>query len=414
MLSLSVFSIASVGASSDDYSVLLSDQIEFRKEFGLDTSLPKLKKLNTIEKGSQANEFQVPLIDEELKELKERFIIQTEEVPKVKGYLEKKYKADSFSIYIDQSAGGEIVVKFKEGKFLPTDHSFINNELKKVSTKLNYRIENTKYTEQELDQFSSELWSKIDEFSVKFDTTSVDVINETLIIGLEDYTEENVAKLQQELKGYPVNFIQVAKPTDSRSPYGGERLTMSSGGTCSAGYYAMSGTSRYLVTAGHCSRDFDDTTGNPIYYYNDVYNYGAFRVGVINKIRYGGSADAASVTTDAVNANSYININGAIRKMTSSQARYGDTVGQAVCVTGQYSSNCGTLQSKNVSYTVDGSYFSNIRGSSASVISGDSGGTVYNSFQYLGVVKGYAGSYKLTYSQIGEVNYHLGLSTYLQ
>lgn len=160
MLSLTIFTIASAGANSNDYLVPLSEQLEFRKEFGLDTSLSKLETVNKLKQFSKTNEFQVPLTDEEENELKERFVTQTEEIPKVKSYLEKKYQAGNVSLYIDQSTGGEIVIRLKEAKASLTDSSSIKDELKKVSTKLNYRIEKSEYTEQELDKLSSELWSK--------------------------------------------------------------------------------------------------------------------------------------------------------------------------------------------------------------------------------------------------------------
>lgn len=102
--------------------------------------------------------------------------------------------------------------------------------------------------------------------------------------------------------------------------------------------------------------------------------------------------------------------------MTSSQARNGDTVGQSVCRVGYASgqSQCGTLKSKNVGYTISGASFSGLRGTNLSSTNGDSGGTVYNSYQYLGVTKGSGGGYTHVYTQLGNINYDLGLSTYLK
>lgn len=77
-------------------------------------------------------------------------------------------------------------------------------------------------------------------------------------------------------------------------------------------------------------------------------------------------------------------------------------------------SQCGTLKRKNVSYTIAGTAFTELRGTYLTSTGGNSGGTMYNSFQYLGINKGSGGGYTQLYSQIREINYSLGLSTYLQ
>lgn len=395
----------------------LSQQIEFRKEFGLETDIEKIKLLNKDIKLQEESNFEVPLTKAEEKKLEERFKIQNEYIPKIKRLLDEKYGSENFTLYINQENQGEIVIKLKKinnHKKTTAQKNSMINELKGVGPMFSYAIEDSTYSETDLNNISEQIWKKKGQQSLDIDSTSVDVINEKVIVGIINYTLEKEQTIKSAYEDFPLEVIQIDSPDNHRSAYGGEKISNNRGYSCSAGYYAKSGNNHYLITAGHCSRTYSG--GKATLHYSDTYKYGTTTLGKVSSIRYGGSMDALSISVGASNANSNVNINGAVRKMTSSQARNGDTVGQSVCRVGYASgkSQCGTLKSKNVSYSIDGASFSGLRGSNLSSTKGDSGGTVYNSFQYLGITKGTGGGHTHVYSQIGNINAELGLSTYLQ
>lgn len=406
-------------SSATEITPGLSEQIEFRKEFGLETNLDKIKSLNQNIKLHAESNFEIPLTKAEEEELDERFKIQNKYIPKIRKHLDGKYKNEDFTLYINQENKGEIVIKLKQAsghKNATEQKDSMVIELKSVGPMFSYRVEDGNYSESDLDKISEQIWEKKDQQNLDFDSTSVDVINEKVIVGIIDYTLEKERQLRLAFEDFPLEVVQVDPPNNHRGSYGGEKIVNSRGGACSSGYYAKSGSNHYLITAGHCSRSYNASTGVVTNHTSDTYKYGTTSLGKVNSIRFGGKIDALTISVSSSNANSNININGAVRKMSSSQARDGDTVGQAVCKLGYATgkSQCGTLKSKNVGYTISGAAFSGLRGTNLTSTSGDSGGTMYNSFQYLGINKGSGGGYTQVYSQIGEINYSLGLSTYLQ
>ncbi|EAD4044963.1 hypothetical protein UI35_15610, partial [Listeria monocytogenes] len=90
------------------------EQIEFRKEFGLETNIDKIKLLNQNVKLHEDSNFEIPLTKAEEEELEERFKIQNEYIPKIKKLLDEKYKNEDFTLYINQENKGEIVIKLKQ------------------------------------------------------------------------------------------------------------------------------------------------------------------------------------------------------------------------------------------------------------------------------------------------------------
>lgn len=395
--------------SEKNYDKLPQHVIEFRKEFGFTADLNEVLEISSNYKNIN-NEFGVPLSPDEIENLKGRQDIQDRILPNVQATLMTNLKKEDYSIYIDQKDNGKIVVKLKD---FNNNIDKVKNNIEKKITKSNLndiKFENANYTEDELDIIAEIILKDAKSHKVKIDSVSVDTINEKLIIGLINYQQENALELLEFYKEYPIEVIKVDEPGDHRTAYGGERLDKSRGGSCSAGYYAKKGTSYFLITAGHCSRTWDGQEAT--YHYSDVYDYNGDKLGSVNNIGYGGSIDALTISVSSSKANRTVNINGGLRNMTSYEQRDADVVGQTVCMVGQYNSTCSTLKSKNVSYSRDGSWFSRLRGSSYSTQGGDSGGTVYSSFKYLGINKGSGGGYSGNYTQIGEINTLWGLTGY--
>ncbi len=157
------------------------EQIEFRKEFGLETNIDKIKLLNQNVKLHEDSNFEIPLTKAEEEELEERFKIQNEYIPKIKKLLDEKYKNEDFTLYINQENKGEIVIKLKqasEHEKVTVQKDTMVNELKSVGPMFNYRIEDGNYSESDLNKISEQMWEKKGQQNLDFDSTSVDVINE--------------------------------------------------------------------------------------------------------------------------------------------------------------------------------------------------------------------------------------------
>ncbi len=395
---------------------LFQKSLSFREEFGL--SLEKQHVLNVINSQTEQEyyEYGVPLTPDEEKEIGRRIELQETIVPQIIQVLEQKgqLQDSDYTLYIDQKNGGKIVLKLKQDLLSKAKLGLLQSTLSAVNLDQEVIFQEAIYTEQDLDNISEKILEIGKSQEMTIDSISVDVIEENIIIGLVDYSVDREKELTTYLSGVPIKVIQVEPPSDNRAPYGGEIISNSRGSHCSTGYYATKGSAYYLVTAGHCSRTWNNSTKKATFHYSDVYSKNGERLGQVSQIEYGGSVDALTVTVNSSTANSYININGASRKMTSFEARNTDVVGQVVCKTGyKTGSTCSTLQSKNVSLSMSGAWFTKLRGSSYTSDSGDSGGTVYANAKYLGVHKGTGGGYKL-YSQIGEVNHVLGLTPYLK
>ncbi|WPK13514.1 S1 family peptidase [Lysinibacillus louembei] len=412
VLVISILGGSSISLANND-TPSINEQIKFRESFGLDNNIDKIKLLNQNDKQGKGRIFEVPLTEKETMELMERFEVQNNNLPKIKKMLNEKFNQENVTMYIDQSKGGEVVVKLKNyhQKSASTE---LFKELKSINLTIPYRIEEAFYSEEDLNAISDAIWAKKAELNLDFDSTRVDVVNEKIIIGIVEYSTIKEEELLKIFNNYPIEVEQIESPRNFRGPYGGELIVTSRGNTCSTGYYATSGSNYYLVTAGHCSILYDKVTTKQTTYYTDVYKYGTTTLGQVSSIRHTGYVDALTIKVPSSMVNSNIYLNGAVRKMTSSQARNADIVGQAVCKTGKTTFvTCGTLISKNTSYEVWGNQFIGMRSTNLHAEHGDSGGTVYNNFQYLGIIKGTHGGY-VTYTHIAEINRELSLSTYLQ
>lgn len=249
----------------------LSEQIEFRKEFGLEIDIEKIKTLNQNIKLHEESNFEIPLTKIEEEELEERFKIQNEYIPKIREFLNKKYKNEDITLYINQENKGEIIIKLKndsEHKKTTGQRDSMVNELKSVGPMFSYKVENSTYSESDLDNISEQIWEKKERKNLDFDSTSVDVINERVIVGIIDYTLEKEQKIKSVFQDFPLEVMQIDPPDNHGSAHGGEKIVNSRGYSCSAGYYAKSGSNYYLITAGHCSRTY--ASGKATLYYSDT------------------------------------------------------------------------------------------------------------------------------------------------
>lgn len=181
---------------------------------------------------------------------------------------------------------------------------------------------------------------------------------------------------------------------------GGDTISTSVGGRCSVGFNAVSGRTRYIITAGHCTK-LGGTWSGP----------DGTAIGPVAKSTFPGhdfglvevTSKAWQQTHDVDSANGYLNVAG-----TAPAA-----VGDQVCLSGSTSGyHCGQVEAVNetVNYG-DGDIVNGLTRTNMCAEAGDSGGSIMSGTQAQGTLSGGSGGCLLggqTYYQpIQEV-----LSTY--
>jgi streptogrisin C len=181
---------------------------------------------------------------------------------------------------------------------------------------------------------------------------------------------------------------------------GGDTISTSVGGRCSVGFNAVSGRTRYIITAGHCTK-LGGTWSGP----------DGTAIGPVAKSTFPGhdfglvevTSKAWQQTHDVDSADGYLNVAG-----TAPAA-----VGDQVCLSGSTSGyHCGQVEAVNetVNYG-DGDIVNGLTRTNMCAEAGDSGGSIMSGTQAQGTLSGGSGGCLLggqTYYQpIQEV-----LSTY--
>lgn len=241
---------------------------------------------------------------------------------------------------------------------------------------------------------------------------STDIINQTVTIGIAKTTKANVDFIKSYFKGMPISITEVTDPPTDTAVRGGEEIISTNNRGCSIGFGAKDSSGQYyVITAAHCSRIQNTSTGGWVYLSGQGWNYNGTYLGhASSRWSYYGMSDAMGIAVTNVTVKE-MNLNGGLRTINGFQNSSNDVVGQVVCKTGHTTKvTCGKLTSRNVGYSVDGSTFFNLRGATATNTKGDSGGTVYSDYTVLGIVKGAAPGYPLVYSHVGNIANDLGIT----
>ena len=171
-----------------------------------------------------------------------------------------------------------------------------------------------------------------------------------------------------------------ARPVPLADLHGGDTITSSEGGRCSLGFNAISGRTRYVITAGHCTKlggTWSGPDGQPI--------------GPVAKSSFPGHdfgiVEVASTDwaqTHNVDADSgYLTVAGSTPAM----------VGDRVCLSGSTSGfHCGRVQAvgETVNYG-NGDVVSGLTKTSVCAEAGDSGGPFMSGNQAQGTLSGGSG-----------------------
>ncbi|MGA9312334.1 MAG: S1 family peptidase [Pseudonocardiaceae bacterium] len=181
---------------------------------------------------------------------------------------------------------------------------------------------------------------------------------------------------------------------------GGDTITTSVGGRCSVGFNAISGRTRYIITAGHCTK-LGGTWSGP----------DGTAIGPVAKSTFPGhdfglvevTSKAWEQTHDVDSDNGYLNVAG------DAPAAVGDQVCLSGSTTGYH---CGQVETvgETVNYG-DGDVVNGLTGTNICAEAGDSGGSIMSGTQAQGTLSGGSGGCllggKTYYQPIQEV-----LSTY--
>lgn len=383
-------------ASHDTLTKEERKELKFREEFGLKNELNVVKE--SIEKHS-IGKYGVHLSPEEELQIDERILFQQETNPKLLKILTEEFD-DEFTLYIDQKTNGtyHIGVKNKIANIDKIQDLFKEN--------YNFKVYSIEYSEKDLDIVMDDIIENLDYLeknNIIFNSAYTDVINEKVHIAIENYSNEH----EKLLINYFGNTIVVEQAEESADDNrastfsvmrGGAKITYKTDSWCTVGFMLerASDSKKFVATAGHCI-DYSVTN----------YKQGSTDLGNTKYSEYGSHADIGYIGYGP----STVTYTGGKIYVTATTSTYydraqnasEDVVGDAVCMSGASMNtnpvSCGTLNSKNLSWTVNGTNFTKLRQATYTSTGGDSGGTVYGGTTLKGVNKGHKGSYGV-YSQL--------------
>jgi streptogrisin C len=168
-----------------------------------------------------------------------------------------------------------------------------------------------------------------------------------------------------------------ARPVPLAGLRGGDTITTSSGGRCSVGFNAVRGRTRYVITAGHCTK-LGGTWSGP-----DGSVIGPVATSLFPGHDFGlveVTSPSWAQTHDVEGDSGYLPVTGDAPA----------AVGQEVCLSGSTSGyHCGQVESINetVNYG-DGNVVHGLTGTSVCAEAGDSGGSFMSGTQAQGTLSG--------------------------
>ncbi|WP_246939348.1 S1 family peptidase [Bacillus pinisoli] len=379
--SLSFTELIERGISSEE----IKKQVEFRTTFGLNNSLQKLLEVSNL---STNHEYQIPLTEEELIDLREREKFAALYAPIIIQELRgENNNSNKGTFYKDNKNGGLLVVNLLKDNLFDNENiieSLKNKIPAEAFNKIEFNI--VDYSEQQLDDIVNKISNDrfyLEENGVPFTFVTSNIKENKIQVGIFPYTTE-AANFLKEI--YGDDLIQVVEEEEavgeSRTKnyyymYGGLQIaptsTNSTGttGYCTNGFSLTTERGYFVVTAGHCTR------GRSSFYQGGYYK------GSVYSTSEGGYADVGVIrldqnrTTNGIYRESYND-----RQLTSYQYVNSDYVGQLVAQIGATTNvSAGEIESRNWSGNVETRgqkfYYQYLRDASYYSDGGDSGGTVY-------------------------------------
>lgn len=375
------------------YQLILSNEeaneLKFRKEFGLDTSLATIQ---STMKNYEIGQYGVHLSKEEEEKLSKRITFQEQLNPVLTKLLNDKFPGE-FSLYIDQSNNGTYHIGIKKAIYNQQTIDALVGAL--FTDEYKYELEFIAYSEEDLDGLVNRILENrnyLEKQNIIFNEVYPDIIKQKVNIGVVDVSDEKI-KLLQHLFGdvvyaYEANeTVNNNRSVTSSVMKGGLEIVYKNSNNdivgCSIGFMVKPPNGvNFIVTAAHCGngssyKQGTTSFGNMIYKKESGSTDAGMLAGPSSVTYTGGKIYKTATTTDSYN---------------STQNASEDVIGEAVCMSGASSStnpvSCGTLTNKNFATVAGGISFTKLRKASYTSTVGDSGGTVYSTSNTLTKLKG--------------------------
>ncbi len=201
--------------------------------------------------------------------------------------------------------------------------------------------------------------------------------NSVVVSATDDAAARAFAAGQDKVRIDHVN----ARPVPLADLRGGDTITTSSGGRCSVGFNAVKGHTRYVITAGHCTK-LGGTWSGP-----DGSVIGPVAVSSFPGHDFG----LVEVTSRSWEQTHDVETDGGYRPVTGETPA---AVGDRVCLSGSTTGyNCGEVMSieETVNYG-NGDVVRGLTGTNVCAEAGDSGGSFMSGTQAQGTLSGGNGS----------------------
>lgn len=405
-----------------------AEDVRFRREFGLETSLSHIRRLHNVSSAAaprSATNYGVLLTSSEQSEMRRRDRVSNE-VGEIRQWAIGNVRDRFGGIWIDQDAGGIVYVSFTDNaeRYRPRIEAML-------SEPQNLRLQRVSFSEAELDALHTRIGSEVDRLrqegiEVREIATATD--RNTVQIGVTSADPRTVSNLENRygpdrVEVYQAETVDEAVPpgTLSGNDTAGTRYNdypPLRGGlymddflnySCTMGFAAQNsnGFRQYMVTAGHCIRKSRNMNGIN-------WRHSAVTIGANDLETYTNNSqcDCGTVLLNAgvMNDNSIYLNSGSYRDVTTIEVTTQDSQGQSICMSGVTSGVvCGTVESRNVTVLADGKSFPDQRRASFVARDGDSGGPVYRNERAVGIVafRLTSNNNKLAYSHVGYIQSYL-------
>lgn len=377
--------------------------IKFRKEFGLSTDEMHIEKLLQAGEEGKVHAYGIELSKSEHSELKARFEHLNNVMPKIMEHIEKNFSEEAFGgIYVEQLENGKLYVNYLEGNELSVQKDF--NEIKNLFGSENVAFKKVKHSKKDLDETNKKIFDDrealLNTYKIEVLSIKTNLKDNNLVVGVYQLDKEK-EKVLTTLYGNKLVFENAQKVEEREVSSGLRIVNQKSDGSCSSGFSAYKSSTYYIVTAGHCSSGYAEegwTSGGTKFgtmYYPNFYE--------------SGNSDVGLITTTSNHTSAYIDGYG-----FATNYSYGSGyVGQNICISGQYSDNCGKITSTYYSSGTSGLY--DLNSASYDAIPGDSGGTIRDGSTIYGIHYGdVSGSgtdeqKDEAYSKLGNILNRLGI-----
>jgi hypothetical protein len=371
----------------------LREAVKFRQTFGLKVDQVAVRAI--LADRASSTDFGTPLTADETREMERRLRLN-DDVDPVERHL-ATFPDVVGGLYIDQEAGGEVVVQLaSKGEAADGIRTAVR---KLLPDDVVIRFENVSRTDAELTNLQATLDADLKDLrgrGIDVQMTAVDVPRNTVILGVNGVVADEVNYIRSTygpavtVEEHSGSHPGACTRTDC-SGYdlrGGLRISNPYIICTSAFVGRARGTttlSAYLLTAGHCA--------TPLSTRADQYHPSTTLIGTVSRLDYrdGGSVDAAALRITNSRVSNYIWRYSDVTTypITGIEANADQSVGEAILKSGQKTNlTSGTITLKNATVHYGSLDLYGMNQGSYTSEAGDSGSPVFASYKAYGIHSG--------------------------